>query len=62
MIATPLYFPLAQVFNNMLSVGIFPDVFKTAHICCIYKRSGVMSDKKNNQRPKSQLYPKLQNH
>ena len=47
MIATPLSFPLTQIFNNMFSAGIFPDIFKIAHICCIYKRSGVKSDKTN---------------
>ena len=47
MIATPLSFPLTQEFNNMFSAGIFPDIFKIAHICCINKRSGVKSDKSN---------------
>ena len=54
MIATPISFPLTQVFNNMFSAGIFPDIFKIAHICCIYKRSGVKSDK-NNWQPISLL-------
>ena len=38
----------------MFSAGIFPDIFKIAHIFCIYKRSGVKSDK-NNWRPISLL-------
>jgi hypothetical protein len=37
LIATPVAFQLYKVFNNMFSEGIFPDVFKLGHVCCIYK-------------------------
>ena len=36
-IATPVSFQLYKVFNNMFAEGIFPDIFKIGHICCIYK-------------------------
>ena len=46
-IATPVSFQLYKVFNNMFAEGIFPDVFKIGHICCIYKglSSGLKSSK-----------------
>ena len=47
MVATPLAFPLARIFNNMFEEGIFPDIFKIAHVVPIYKRSGLKSDKAN---------------
>jgi hypothetical protein len=53
-IATPVSFPLTRLFNNMFKEGIFPDIFKIAHICCIYKRAGLKSDI-SNWRPVSLL-------
>ena len=29
----------------MWEAGIFADIFKVGHVCCIYKRSGLKSDK-----------------
>ena len=54
MIATPISFPLATIFNNMFEKGIFPDIFKLAHVCPVYKRSGLKSDI-SNWRPISLL-------
>ena len=54
MIATPISFTLAQIFNNMFDEGIFPDIFKLAHVCPVYKRSGLKSDI-SNWRPISLL-------
>ena len=54
MIATPLSFPLTKIFNNMFAEGVFPDIFKIAHVTPIYKRSGLKSDK-SNWRPISLL-------
>jgi hypothetical protein len=46
-VATPVAFQLYKVFNNMFAAGIFPDVFKIGHICCVYKglNSGLKSSK-----------------
>ena len=54
MVATPISFPLTKIFNNMFTEGIFPEIFKVAHVAPIYKRSGVKSDK-SNWRPISLL-------
>ena len=54
MIATPISFTLAQIFNNMFDAGIFPEIFKLAHVCPVYKRSGLKSDI-SNWRPISLL-------
>ena len=54
MIATPISFTLACIFNNMFDEGIFPDIFKLAHVCPVYKRSGLKSDI-SNWRPISLL-------
>ena len=45
LVATPVSFQLYKVFNNMWEAGIFSDIFKIGHVCCIYKRSGLKSDK-----------------
>ena len=45
LIATPISFSLTQLFNNLFSVGVFPDCFKMAHITAIWKRSGLKSSK-----------------
>ena len=45
LVATPVSFQLYKVFNNMWEAGIFADIFKVGHVCCIYKRSGLKSDK-----------------
>ena len=54
MVATPISFPLTKIFNNMFSEGIFPEIFKIAHVTPIFKRSGLKSDK-SNWRPISLL-------
>ena len=54
MIATPISFTLAKIFNNMFDKGIFPEIFKLAHVCPVYKRSGLKSDI-SNWRPISLL-------
>ena len=43
-IATPISFSLSRVFNNCFEIGHFPDIFKTAHVTAIWKRSGLKSD------------------
>ena len=45
LVATPVSFQLYRVFNNKWEAGIFADIFKVGHVCCIYKRSGLKSDK-----------------
>ena len=51
-IATPVAFQLYKVFNNMFAEGIFPDVFKIGHICCIYKGlSAGLKSSKTSWRP-----------
>ena len=54
MVATPISFPLTRIFNNMFAEGIFPEIFKIAHVTPIFKRSGLKSDK-SNWRPISLL-------
>ena len=54
LIATPISFPLSTLFNNLFSEGIFPDVFKLAHITAIWKQKGLKSSK-NFYRPISLL-------
>ena len=47
LIATPILFPLYQLFNNFFEVGHFPDIFKIGHVTAIYKNLGLKSDKSN---------------
>ena len=44
-IATPVSFGLCKLFNNLFSAGHFPDIWKIAHVSCVWKRSGLKSDK-----------------
>ena len=46
-IATPISYPLSIVFNNLFSIGYFPEIWKIAHVTPIYKRSGPKTDKAN---------------
>ena len=51
-VATPVSFQLYKVFNNMFAEGIFPDIFKIGHICCIYKGlSAGLKSSKTSWRP-----------
>ena len=38
---------MAQLFNNLLESGHFPDLWKISHITPIYKKSGLKSAKEN---------------
>ena len=37
-IATPISYPLSQLFNNLFSIGHFPEMWKIAHVTAIYKK------------------------
>ena len=51
-IAAQVSFQLYKVFNNIFADGIFPDVFKIGHMCCIYKGlSAGLKSSKNSWRP-----------
>ena len=51
--AVPIAEPLSQLFNYSLSIGTFPDVWKTAHVIAIHKKGD--SQYCNNYRPISLL-------
>ena len=54
LISTPISFSLSTLFNNMFSVGIFPEVFKIAHVTAVWKRVGSKTSK-SQYRPISLL-------
>ena len=54
LIATPISFPLYKIFNNLFEIGHFPEIWKIAHICPIWKHNGLKSEK-SNYRPISLL-------
>ena len=56
--ATTLTFPLFLLFNKSLSTGIFPTIWKMAHVGSIYKRGSKYDAK--NYRPSSNS-PQSQN-
>ena len=37
LISTPISFPLYKMFNNLLEVGHFPDIFKIGHITALLR-------------------------
>ena len=39
-IATPIAFSMSRLFNNLFEIGLFPDLWKIAHVTAIYKRAG----------------------
>ena len=45
LISTPISFSLSRLFNNLFEDGVFPDIFKIAHITAIWKGSGLKSSK-----------------
>ena len=47
LLATPIYFSVYRMFNNIFEIGHFPEIFKVGHISAIYKNSGLKSDKAN---------------
>ncbi len=47
LISSEISYSLHQLFNNQFEVGIFPDIWKTAHVVPIYKRSGSKNSKTN---------------
>ena len=49
LIATPVSFPLYKIFNNLFQEGIFPDIWKVAHVSCIWKRSGLKSENESHR-------------
>ena len=38
---------MSRLFNNLFEVGLFPDIWKVAHVTAIFKRSGSKTDKRN---------------
>ena len=53
-IATPISHPLFSLYNNLFSIGHYPDIWKISYITPVYKRSGLKSEK-SNYRPISLL-------
>ena len=47
MISQPISYSFSKLLNNLFEIGHFPDLWKTAHITPIYKRSGHKNDKAN---------------
>ena len=47
LIATPISFPLCNVFNNIFEIGHLPEFFKNGHFNALYKNSGLKSNKEN---------------
>jgi hypothetical protein len=45
LIATPIFFSMSRLFNNLFEIGHFPDLWKVAHVSSIYKRSGPKTSK-----------------
>ena len=45
LISTPISFSLSRLFNNFFEDGLFPEIFKIAHITAIWKGSGLKSSK-----------------
>ena len=39
LISTPISFSMSRLFNNLFEIGLFPDIWKIAHITAIYKKS-----------------------
>ena len=54
LIATPISFSMSRLFNNLLEIGHYPELWKISHITAIYKSKGLKTDKVN-YRPKSLL-------
>ena len=54
LISTPISFSLSTLFNNMFSEGIFPELFKIAHVTAVWKRVGSKTSK-SQYRPISLL-------
>ena len=38
---------MSRLFNNLFEAGQFPEIWKTAHVTAIFKKSGSKTDKRN---------------
>ena len=46
-ISTPVSFAMSKLFNNIFEAGIYPEIWKLAHVVPVFKKSGLKCDKVN---------------